>query len=207
MGRALRHWRLGLALAALAAVGLLAVAGRPGRGSAGPARVLVVGDSIAAGVGQHPHWTHYLPQYRFTCRVRPGAASREVLEQLGRGSAGYQAVVICTGTSDGLTGVPIAEYRRHLLALVRLAGVGRVVLVAPLPVMVPAGDMRGRQVRPYRREMQAVARETGAYCLPPCVPARREYFVDAVHLNGRGGRLLAEGIGKALAEVTGGTGG
>jgi len=184
----------GLCLVAL--VSIMALSRRDPR----PA-VLVVGDSIVGGKYQHPTLMARLPAYRFTSRAVGGCCSPHVVGQLRGDRAGYAAVVIGVGTNDAYRHLPLATYRANLRELVRLAGPGRAVLVAPPLVLPGSPGLTEAQVRPYRAVMEAVATEAGCRYVPPVIPARRALYWDTTHPNGRGAAYLARAIGEELEAI------
>lgn len=176
--------RLGLGLALCA----------PGHILAAPS-ILVFGDSLSAayGIAQASGWVSLLEarlkQDRFDYSVVNASISGETtrggLARIGRTLAQHRpsVVVLQLGANDGLRGLPVAEMRENLAAMVKTAR------QAGAKVLLVGMRMPPNYGAPYTREFEAAFRQVAKRERVPLVPFllegiadRRELFqADTIH--------------------------
>ena len=161
---------------------------RRGRTGAGPGlRLLVVGDSSAAGVGVASQseallgqliqalGSAYTVDYRLEART--GATTAEAIGRLARqGSEAVDAVVTALGVNDLTAGRKLSAWRddqQRLIDFLRARMRPRVIMLSGLPPVhrfpalpQPLRWYLGTGARAYNTALEALARRNGAIFLP-----------------------------------------
>jgi acyl-CoA thioesterase-1 len=191
--------RLILALALGAALAVPAAAGSPER------VIVILGDSLAAGLGVAAD--EAFPARLQTRLRREGYAYRVVNAGVsGDTTAGGlrrvdwilrarpEIVVVALGANDGLRGLPVAELRSNLVAIVeRLGARGARVLLTGMRVPPNYG---ARYAREYAEVFGEVARREKAPLMPFLLDGvaadPRLNQPDGIHPNAEGHQVIAD---------------
>jgi acyl-CoA thioesterase-1 len=193
----------------------------PALAGAKPVRLLVLGDSLSSGYGL-PHAESFEPLLAAALRARgqavaivdaavSGDTSADGLARLGwvldglQAGAGPVAALVELGANDGLRGLPVADMRRNLAAILdRLAARGIPVLLAGMyapPNMGPGYERRFRAVFDTLGKRPGVVYEpfflAGVARVPGLVQA------DGLHPNAAGVRRVVAEILPYVEQVIG----
>ncbi len=172
---------------------------------------MVLGDSLTAGLGLPADQAFpALLQQRINRAQLPFDAVNAGVS--GDTSAGglrrlnwvlsddVHVLVVALGANDGLRGLPVAEMRRNLTAIVESARKrGVIVLVAG---MEAPPNMGAEYTSAFRAVFRDVAQEHGATLLPFLLdgvagdPALNQ--ADGIHPNAEGARRVADLVWRAL---------
>ena len=111
-------------------------------------------------------------------------------------------LILALGGNDGLRGLPLAEIRRNLGAIIaRTAARYPEVTVVVAGIQIPS-NYGTRYVREFRDLFPEVAAKHGALLIPfllEGVGGRPELnFPDGIHPNGRGQEIVAENVWKII---------
>ncbi|MBI2221185.1 MAG: arylesterase [Acidobacteria bacterium] len=185
-----------------------------GREAAAPhsrLKIVVLGDSLTAGLGLPADQAFpALLQQRINRAQLPfdvvnagvsGDTSAGGLRRLNWVlSDDVHVLVVALGANDGLRGLPVAEMRRNLTAIVESARKrGVIVLVAG---MEAPPNMGAEYTSAFRAVFRDVAQEHGATLLPFLLdgvagdPALNQ--ADGIHPNAEGARRVADLVWRAL---------
>jgi len=194
--------------------------GDPGR------RLLVIGESTAAGVGARAH-THALPGFlaaemsgrlggtvHWTVRGKGGATARAVLAELvPAGHEPFDVTVLTVGINDLFDRRPLRPWAADLRALVEAlrgeTGSARVIVSGLPPVDLAPGIPQplrfvlGRQARAMDRIIRQVSAACGATYVRIKVAAARDvglFASDGFHPSEAGYREWAQLLAKAVPE-------
>jgi acyl-CoA thioesterase-1 len=180
-----------------------------------PPTVLIFGDSLSAAFGlpQEAGWAHLLAR-RLAARTPPvnlvnasvsGETTAGGLTRLPQLLAAHRPaiVVLALGANDGLRGLPLADTRSNLEAMIRLAKQqgGQVLLVG---MRMPPNYGGG-----YTRKFQALFGEVARGAKVPLVPfllagmaERRERFqADGLHPDAQAQPVLLENVWGGLVPL------
>jgi lysophospholipase L1-like esterase len=165
-------------------------------------RLVVIGDSISAGIGgRAPAWPT-LFQQRTALKMRnlslPGAGVAEALSMAREVEPHDSMVLIEIGGNDLLSGVSSVEFGRNLeLLFSRLAAPGRVLVMFELP-LVP-------QKIGYGRAQRRLAARYGAFLIPKhCltdVLGSSDATSDGLHLSEAGALRMATLVERVLCQA------
>jgi acyl-CoA thioesterase I len=194
----------------------------PARSSAERGRVLFVGTSLTAGLGLDPSEAY---PALIAGKIDSAGLPFEVVNAgvSGETSSGalrridwllrepVDAVVLETGANDGLRGVPVAQLRRNIRAIIERVQAARPEARVLLVQMEALPNFGPEYTGTFRSVYPEVARETGVTLVPfllegvAGVPALNQ--PDGIHPTAEGARLVAatiwESLGPVLAERAG----
>ena len=196
-------------------------------GHGGPhRRLLVIGESTAAGVGARAH-THALPGFlaaemsgrlggtvNWTVRGKGGATARTVLAELvPAGHEPFDVTVLTVGINDLFDRRALRPWAGDLLALIgalRGENGSTRLIVSGLPpvhrapgIPQPLRFLLGRQARAMDRTMSQVSAACGATYVPINVTTARAdklFASDGFHPSESGYREWAHVLAKAVPE-------
>lgn len=114
-------------------------------------------------------------------------------------------LILALGGNDGLRGLPLAEIRRNLGAIIsKTSARYPEVTVAVAGIQIPPNYGTG-YVREFRDLFPEVAEKNGALLIPfllEGVGGRPELnFPDGIHPNGRGQEIVAENVWRVIEPV------
>lgn len=177
-----------------------------------PPTVLIFGDSLSAAYGlpREAGWAQLLAQ-RLAARKPPlnlvnasvsGETSAGGLTRLPRLLAEHRPaiVVLALGANDGLRGLPLADTRKNLEAMIRLAKKqGSQVLLVGMRMPPNYGG-------PYTRKFQDLFGEVAASARVPRVPfllegmaeQRERFQADGLHPDAQAQPILLENVWRGL---------
>lgn len=166
-------------------------------------RLLILGDSAAAGVGvamqEHAlagHLTRALATdhtVHWRLAARCGATTATTLPRLHALPAEpYDAVLIAVGINDAKNGVPLARFLSNyseILTTLRSRHAARLILCTALPPVLkfptvpePLRSVMGRRAQAFDTALQSLCTEEGATYLPhDAPPERRMLAADGLH--------------------------
>jgi lysophospholipase L1-like esterase len=200
--------------------------GPPSAAGTAPLRLLVLGDSTAAGVGvdsQHDALpgnlarslsAHYGRGVRWTAVGQNGATARDLLERFMPAATAdsYDVVFLTIGANDALgirSRAAFGRDIRSLLSRIRAASPDAVILMSSLPaffrfVLLPNPLRYNLYLHSQSLEAEAraiVAATAGAYMSPPPPPYTEGFFAtDLFHPSATGYRDWADfAVGDAVA--------
>jgi lysophospholipase L1-like esterase len=200
--------------------------GPPSAEGTAPLRLLVLGDSTAAGVGvdsQHDALpgnlarslsAHYGRGVRWTAVGENGATARDLLERFMPAATAdsYDVVFLTIGANDALgirSRAAFGRDIRSLLSRIRAASPDAVILMSSLPaffrfVLLPNPLRYNLYLHSQSLEAEAraiVAATAGAYMSPPPPPYTEGFFAtDLFHPSATGYRDWADfAVGDAVA--------
>lgn len=167
----------------------------------GDDHIVVIGDSISAGLDPRVSWPTLLQQgkgihSRNLSRV--GATARDAIQMAAQVSRNDRLVLIEIGGNDMIAGVPAAEFGRSLkTALERLQSPGRTIVMMELPLL------------PYRlgygQLQRRLASEYGVQLIPKRsfveVISGANATSDGLHLTVEGARRMALLVAGVFAPV------
>ena len=200
-----------LALVRMVAVVLLMSAGLA---HAGPT-LLVYGDSLSAAYGiaqkegwvtlleerlRHKHFDYTVANASISGETTSGGASR-IAAELARHRP--RIVVLALGSNDGLRGLPVAQMRDNLAAIIRAAqkAGSRVLLVG----MRMPPNYGPRYTRDFEQAYAALARQFKLKLVPfmlEGVAGSRDLFLDDnLHPTAKAQPLILENVWKGLAPL------
>lgn len=198
-------------------------------GGAAAPRVVVLGDSLVAGYGL-PEAEGFVPALAAWLDAHDAAAEVINAGVSGDTSAGglaraawalgggADALVVILGGNDMLRGIPPAETRRNLGAILKIAH------EAGVPALVVGMKAPANLGPDYRRAFDAlypeVAREAGALFFPDFFAGLRDAGAttedaaalatwmqpDGLHPNADGVQVIVDAIGPAVHDLLGRTG-
>lgn len=167
----------------------------------GDDHIVVIGDSISAGLDPKVSWPTLLQQregIRSRNLSRVGATARDAIQMATQVSTDDRLVLIEIGGNDMIAGVPAAEFGQSLKTLLKnLQSPGRTIVMMELPLL------------PYRlgygQLQRKLASEYGVQLIP------KRFFVevigganatsDGLHLTVEGARRMAFLIARVFAPV------
>jgi acyl-CoA thioesterase-1 len=177
-------------------------------------RVVILGDSVTAGLGLPPQAAFpTLIQERVDANGWPfevvnagvsGDTSAAGLRRLEWSLEGdVRVLVVALGGNDGLRGIPVAELQRNLSAIISAAQKKGVTVV--LAGMEAPPNLGSEYAKAFRDLYTALAREFSV----PLVPFLLEGVAgvaamnqpDGIHPTADGARLVAENVWKVLEPV------
>jgi lysophospholipase L1-like esterase len=163
--------------------------------------VVIIGDSISAGIGRSIAWPILLER-QTGIRVEnlsvPGAGVTDAVAMAARVVPEDSMVVIEIGGNDFLFGVPSAEFSRKLdLLLSRLAAPGRLLVMFELPLLPNKVG--------YGIAQRRLAARYGVFLIPKhCftdVLGSADATMDGLHLSDVGAQRMADLVQHVLAPV------
>lgn len=176
--------------------------------------IVFLGDSLTAGYGVDPDQAYpaliaeKLKAERLPYRVVNAGVSGDTTAGGVRRlewilNSEVKLLVVALGANDGLRGLPLAESRKNLEAIVN-AAVDR-----QIPVVVAGMKLPMNYGADYRRDFErlypSVAKQFGATYLPfllegvAAVPALNQ--ADGLHPNAEGQKRIAEHVWKTLRSI------
>ena len=164
------------------------------------ARVVVLGDSISAGVnGDIATWPQVLRKHA-GCEVvdlsEAGLTMSRAVPKLEKLAPGGQTVILLEiGGNDMLERMSSHEFARHLAELLSLASApGRTVILMELPLPPFFNN--------YGRVQRTLAARYGAALVPrrrfAAILAHSGGTLDGLHLSAKGHELMAEMVGEVV---------
>jgi lysophospholipase L1-like esterase len=163
--------------------------------------VVIIGDSISAGIGRSIAWPILLER-QTGIRVEnlsvPGAGVTDAVAMAARVVPEDSMVVIEIGGNDFLFGVPSAEFSRKLdLLLSRRAAPGRLLVMFELPLLPNKVG--------YGIAQRRLAARYGVFLIPKhCftdVLGSADATMDGLHLSDVGAQRMADLVQHVLAPV------
>ena len=185
-----------------------------GLAHAGPT-LLVYGDSLSAAYGiaqkegwvtlleerlRHKHFDYTVANASISGETTSGGASR-IAAELARHRP--RIVVLALGSNDGLRGLPVAQMRDNLAAIIRAAqkAGSRVLLVG----MRMPPNYGPRYTRDFEQAYAALARQFKLKLVPfmlEGVAGSRDLFLDDnLHPTAKAQPLILENVWKGLAPL------
>jgi acyl-CoA thioesterase I len=163
--------------------------------------LVIIGDSLSAGIGAGPAWPEILQQntgFRVVNLALPGAGVFDGQAMAARVTADDRLVVIEIGGNDLLAGVPGDRFAEGLNALLsRLVAPGRTLVMFELP-LIPSKIAYGQAQR-------RLAKKFGVFLIPKRflteVLAEPNATSDGLHLSPPGAQHMATLVGRVLAPV------
>ena len=185
-----------------------------GLAHAAPA-ILVFGDSLSAayGIGQKDGWVTLLQQRLRERRLDYTVVNASISGETTSGGASRIAgalaqhkpaiVIVALGGNDGLRGLPLAQMRDNLTAIVRAAQKsGSRVLLAGMKMPPNYGP---QYTQAFEQAYVALARQFKSALVPfllDGVAGKRELFLDDnLHPNGQAQPVILENVWKQLAPM------
>jgi acyl-CoA thioesterase-1 len=213
-----RAYGLGAALRRVAFAAALACVPAATAGAAAPVRLLVLGDSLSAGYGL-PHEQGFeaqlqaaLKAHGYDVQIIDGAVSGDTsaggLARLDWVLAAKpQAAIVELGANDGLRGLPPAEMRRNLSAIIDKLQAAHVKVL--LTGMYAPPNLGPDYETQFHAVFDALGRRPGVLYEPFFMQGAAEHpnliQADGLHPNASGVRIEVAGIlpfvEKLLAEV------
>ncbi len=186
----------------------------PGLACAGPT-LLVYGDSLSAayGIGQKQGWVALLEERLRQKRIDYTVANASISGETSSGGASRIAAelarhrprvtIVALGANDGLRGLPVAQLRDNLAAIVGAAqkSGSRVLLVG----MRMPPNYGAKYTREFEQVYAEVARRRKAALVPfllEGIAGRRDMFQDDnLHPTAAAQPILLENVWKGLAPL------
>ena len=181
---------------------------------AGPA-ILVYGDSLSAayGIGRNQGWVTLLEERLRQERLDYTVVNASISGETSSGGAARIAatlvqhrpgiVIVALGANDGLRGLPLAQMRENLAAMVRDAqrAGSRVLLVG----MKMPPNYGPQYTREFEQSYAALARQSKvrlvAYLLEGVAGSRDFFLEDNLHPTAKAQPLILENVWKGLAPL------
>ena len=164
--------------------------------------LVVIGDSISAGIDPHvPAWPYLMQRATgvpVTNLARPGALTSEGLSMAQQVTPADRLVLLEIGGNDLLSGIPSKEFAQGLDAILSTLTVqGRTIVMFELPLLP-------HRIA-YGRIQRRLAEKYGVWLIPKRylidVIGRRDATTDGLHLSSSGARHMASLVADLLGPV------
>jgi lysophospholipase L1-like esterase len=165
-------------------------------------RLVVIGDSISAGLGQDgatwPMLFQQVADVQVSNLAQPGATSADAIEQAGKVSTEQQLILIEIGGNDLIAGISPTKFERSLnLILQKLVAPRRTIVMFELP-LIPTRLAYGRVQR-------RLAANYGVWLIPKRCFARvisgADATSDGLHLSAIGAQRMSALVARVLWPV------